>query len=266
MSRKLLIGMLMFLMVFSVTVKAEGYDIQMELHKIIAQKWEVNNLIAEDSSYIEKYMLLSKEVEKFLDEMIEFYRNNDIDSIKILVKEFEKLDVDSKNFVYSQIISVLKEYEAIRGGEQYLPGYGYTDSDYSYKLGKEVKSEFSQSYWKKEKRRIENGKTYKFYVKMEISGEIGANIGASANVAAFKITGEAHFKVNGKLEKFSEVEMITKETVETETLLLYEKRQVWFEVYKTKKDTSNWVKDGTCYLYKEFPSNTEIILEPGQVF
>lgn len=267
MSKKILLVAAMFLVALSFTAYSQEFDVQMDLHRIIEKKWQMNEKIAENESYMSIYVELNKEVSNYIDNMIQLYRDKDYDKIKEFANEFKKLDVDSKNFVYSEILSILKEYENIRG-EQYLPGYGYTDSDYMYKLGKETDSKVTQTYWKKEKKRIESGKKYRFYVKMEVSGEIGASIGGSSNMAAFKITGEAHFKVNGKLEKFSEVEMTTNTTVETETLLMYQKKQVWFEVLRAKKGNNNptWEMDGTCYLYKEFPADTEIILEPGQIF
>jgi len=241
-------------------------DIQILIGDVLEMNWENTEKLYEQRYDFELNRKLDDAVIVLRDELIDAINNDDKEMLDIFCEEFENMDVHSKNFIYSEVLTQIKEYD-IKRAEQYLPGYGYTDSAYVYKLGKELESNFIQAYWKKEKRTIEEGKTYRFYVKMELATEVGAELGGDAGAGMFKITGEAHFTVNGKLEKYAEVNMTTNETVQTETMLKYEKRQVFFEIWKAPKSSpESWILDGSCYLYKEFPSETEIVLEPGQVF
>ncbi|PLX19479.1 MAG: hypothetical protein C0601_01715 [Candidatus Muiribacterium halophilum] len=267
MFKKSIVVLLVMLFLGNLVFANDGKaDLQLLLGNVVEKNWENTAKLYQQEYDVQLNTELDNAVNTLTEELINAIKDDAKQDLDMFCEEFENLDIHSKNYVYSEVLTKVKEFDMSRDSE-YLPGYGYTDTDYIYKLGKELNANFVQSYWKKEKRTIEKGKTYKFYVKMELATEVGAQLGGEAGAGMFKITGEAHFTVNGKLEKYAEVNMTTKETVNTETMLKYEKRQVFFEVWRAPKATPDaWALDGNCYLYKEFPSETEIVLEPGQVF
>ncbi|MGM0608125.1 MAG: hypothetical protein ACQESP_06880 [Candidatus Muiribacteriota bacterium] len=241
--------------------------LQLELHSLVSLNWEVTNQLHEDNYNLELVNKLESETEQFTDYLIEAVENDRTEVIETLKEEYAELDTHSQNFIYSEIISKLNEYSRNNGLPAYLPGYGYQQSDYVYQLGSEIDSELVHSYWKREHRVLQSNNKYRFYVKMEIAAEMGAEIGGGAQGGIFNITGSAHFEVNGKVEEFAETEISTVETVETDTIRLYENRRVEFEVLRAPKNNpDNWEVDGSCFLNKEFPGETEIVLDAEDIF
>ncbi|MFA5480071.1 MAG: hypothetical protein WC002_03205 [Candidatus Muiribacteriota bacterium] len=268
MIKKAITTLLIMLFLGNLVFAADGKsDIQMEMHNLLELNWKISEQLSNGEMNFDLISELDSKTENLVNNLIEAIKNEDEKTLNMIKEEFELLDVHSQNFIYCEVITAIEEFSRTESIPNYLPGYGYTDTDYIYKLGKEVESKISQSYWKKEKKIIQSNKEYTFYVKMEIAAEMGAQIGGGANSGVFNITGEAHFSVNGKLEKFAQTKIITNETVETETLLMYEKHRVVFEVWRAPKNNTNgWEMDGTTFLYKEFPADTTIILDPGQIF
>jgi len=295
--RKILI-LSMLMIVLSVFTFAEDVlsneknEIQIKLHSLAQQYWEFQKDIAPmnyeiDNSMMSEYQELRDSMDEkthdFVDFMLYYYEKNDVEAIEFFLDEYERLDDVSKRFVYNEVISQLKEYEAVQSkispnsidvvttrANQYLPGYGYTDPDYLYKLGRELSSEHVQNFWKKEKRTFENSTRHKIYVKASVAAEWGNSGNTGGNIEGFEITGSANYDVNGEVEEYVEVEVTLKETVETFAVMMYEKRKVFFEVYKAKLGFFLWISngfdfvwelDGRCFLYKEFPAATDQIIE-----
>ncbi|PLX18416.1 MAG: hypothetical protein C0601_05195 [Candidatus Muiribacterium halophilum] len=267
-------------------------EIQLKLHSLAYDYWEFQTDIARynysiDDSSLPEYEIktenMHQETSEFVDYVLYFYENNDREAIEYFFNEYEKLDDVSKRFIYNEVISQLKEYEAASGKNttnsievattragEYLPGYGYTDPDYLYKLGRELRSEHVQDFWKKEARTFESSSKHKIYVKASVAAEWANSGSAGGNIEGFEITGSTNYNVNGEVENYVEVEITLKETVETFAVIMYEKRKVFFEVYKAKLGFFLWISngfdfvwdlDGECFLYKEFPAATDEIIE-----
>jgi len=260
-------------------------DMQLVLHNLLSKYWKANEVIAkyyyhpgelENVSEIEE---LYKEIDSTKKYLLGLYGEERYSPISAFLDEYEKLDATSKRFIYDEILVPLKEYEAntksvhpvvSTRAQQYIPGYGYTDPDYLYKLGREIKSEHVQNFWKKEKRTFESSKKHKIYVKASVAAEWANSGSAGGNVEGFDITGSTNYDVNGEVEEFVEVEITLKETVETFAVIMYEKRKVFFELYRANKSFWSWLgngmdfkweKAGECFLYKEFPASTDQIIE-----
>ncbi|PLX18415.1 MAG: hypothetical protein C0601_05190 [Candidatus Muiribacterium halophilum] len=260
-------------------------DMQLLLHDLVYKYWKANEAMAKyyyhpgDMEKVKEIGELYDAVDDTLDYLVSLYGEERYSPLSEFLNEYDKLDSNSKKFIYDEVLTPLKEYERNTKSaqplvstreQQYIPGYGYTDPDYLYKLGREIKSEHVQDFWKKEKRTFESSKKHKIYVKASVAAQWTNSGSAGGNIEGFDITGSTNYNVNGQVEDYVEVEITLKETVETYAVIMYEKRKVFFELFKAKKSFWNWlgngmdfkwVRDGECFLYKEFPAKTDQIIE-----
>ena len=213
---------------------------------------------------IEKILKNEEFIEIYVFEISEvFYQNEDNPLInQVILDLLPKLNQE----IYSRYRTNIPTY---------LEGYGYTDPDYFYRYGRELGIETVQEFWKTQSRFIETINTYEFYIRSELITTIQQNSGLSGNIEEFKVTGEAKYEINGKLESFSKVEMKVTERIETRTLRLYETRRVEVELLRAPKGYFSWLFNGmkfkfevigSVYTYQERFANTEIILEPEILF
>ncbi|MGM0607326.1 MAG: hypothetical protein ACQESP_02780 [Candidatus Muiribacteriota bacterium] len=261
-----------------------GDDIQLLIHPILEKNWQVMEKLAENESEGRRHMqVVDQEAEELLEFLIHEYHEGNVELIHNFIDEFEKLDKVSQAFLSENLIKPLIEYErterigdiVIERASDYLPGYGYTDPlNYLYKLGREVGSEHLQNFWKEEHREFEENRKYRYYVEMNAASEMEAGAGGNSSIEGFQIKGNAMVEINGEMKEYAEVEFEVKQKVTTTALVMYEKREVEFEVLRADKGFFKWLGngmsfkwevDGTCYLVKEFPAQTDEIIPPEQI-
>jgi hypothetical protein len=256
-------------------ISVKELDVQVVLSDIMFSNLEIASQIPDESVNEENYADLKESVEKLREYVFDLYFKGNQTGINNFFNELEWVDPYTRSVIEQEIIIPLSELKLvdsdIRSEIIYIPGYGYTDPNYLYRLGRELKSEHVQIFWKEEKRTLEENKKYKYYIEMNMATEISQEGGAGGNLQGFQITGKAMFNVNGEMKEYAQVEFEVKTKVETKAMLMYEKKKVTFELFKAKESFWSWLGNGmdfsweyagTCFLYKEFPAVTDAIYAP----
>ncbi|MCK9224867.1 MAG: hypothetical protein M0R46_09295 [Candidatus Muirbacterium halophilum] len=282
---KLIPVMIIAMLILSMTSYAEknldngvytnNMDVQVVLSDIMFKNLEIASDISNEDVNADKYAELKDSVEELRAYVFDLYFKSNQIELNNFFAELEWIDPYTRSVIEQEIIIPLSELKLVDNSERseviYIPGYGYTDPNYLYRLGRELKSVHVQNFWKEEKRTLEENKKYKYYVEMSMATQISQEGGAGGNLQGFKITGKAMFNVNGQLKEFAQVEFEVKTKVETKAMLMYEKKKVTFELFKAKDSFWTWLGNamefkweyaGTCFLYKEFPAVTDAIYAP----
>ncbi|MDD2717865.1 MAG: hypothetical protein PHW04_18410 [Candidatus Wallbacteria bacterium] len=211
----------------------------------IYQKVECNRLSAEDMDLILEPV--KSEAALISDRVIEKMKKSDNSEYNELVKLYNKHVKAAPelrepfNLVADDVVEYQKSLGLMR--QEYFPGYGYAeDGPYGYKYRKtnELSLEVISVYWKKVDETIENGKTKKLVLEVELA----ANFDPGAVLKAVGIPFE--IKVEGKTKMVCEYEVTAKKTTTTSCNKKMQTVKIWFQLQRAKKVWPFWGKWKDC--------------------
>ncbi len=144
--------------------------------------------------------------------------------------------------------------------KQYFPGYGEADPQYYYRLGRELSSEITDSYWKE----ISTTHTQYDSVESEVSREHLFSMYDDPDIDIMEQQGPYEKIVDGVPMQCYKVRFMVLATITTVSKRKYDLNRVWFELLRNKYSIlmpSKWEVCGKTYEMHEFYTGNEVILK-----
>lgn len=139
------------------------------------------------------------------------------------------------------------------------PGYGYAEPGYQYRVGVEVERNFLQAFWQRERRTFEREKEF----TLSYTAEFAASL--TADLEILEILKVAKIEIGGKIVTVFTARVRTRETLETECTVKYEKTKVWYQISRAKKQlfgTPAWEVCGKTYKIVQEATGEEVQQAP----
>jgi len=268
---KILLTLLIVAVVIVTPAFSTEINLQKQVENMITIYWQANDALynKDMKAYLDKNDQLRELADSISTNIIKGVKNNDMTLYNEYVKIYNDLKKPENLSALNLVADQIKEYAHTRDltpGTNF-PGYGYADPDYVYRRGEELPNpEVLSVYWK----RIE--KTYQKGTKFHINMEVGmtANFGENATV---KEVGRSTINIGGNAKEVVELEVTVNENVKTQCTVKYQKKKVWYKLYKAKKSfwssigfgSYSWTLCGKTYVIIEEESGLPVIETPGQV-
>lgn len=144
--------------------------------------------------------------------------------------------------------------------KQYFPGYGDADPNYYYRLGRELESEITDTYWKE----ITTTHTKYETVESEVTREHLDSMYDDPDIDIMEQQGPYEKIVDGIPMMCYKVRFMTLATITTVSKRKYDLNRVWFELLRNKYSIlmpSKWEVCGKTYEMHEFYTGCEVILK-----
>ncbi|HBC75592.1 MAG TPA: hypothetical protein DC017_12225 [Candidatus Wallbacteria bacterium] len=144
--------------------------------------------------------------------------------------------------------------------KQYFPGYGEADPTYYYRLGRELESEVTDTYWKE----ITTTHTQYETVESEVTREHLNSMYDDPDIDIMEQQGPYEKIVDGIPMMCYKVRFLTLASITTVSKRKYDLNRVWFELLRNKYSIlmpSKWEVCGKTYEMHEFYTGCEVILK-----
>jgi hypothetical protein len=269
--RNLLFAFMLVALIIVAPAFSNASTLNTQVNQMITTYWEANNaLYAKDmKAYLSKNDQLREQANVISAEIIKGLKNNDNTLFNEYVKIYNELKSPETLSVLNMVADQVKEYSHTRDltpGTNF-PGYGYAEPGYVYRRGEELPNpQVLSVYWKK------ITKTYQKGTKFHVNVEVGANANFGGN-ADVKLVGKGTVNIGGQIKNVNEYEVTVNETTNTACTVKYQKKKVWYVLYKAKKSiwssigfgSYTWTKCGKTYVIIEEESGLPVIENPGQI-
>lgn len=144
--------------------------------------------------------------------------------------------------------------------KQYFPGYGEADPVYYYRLGRELETEVTDTYWKEETVTYTKNET----IQSEVTRECLFDMYDDYDIDVIEQQGPFEKIIDGVPVVYFKVKFMTLATVTTVSKKKYDLTRVWFELLRNKYSIlmpSKWEVCGKTYEMHEFYTGCELILK-----